>query len=174
MGSVSKEVLQEHIIGAIDLIKGKRARPDQQRITEQVIKSLTKNRGSLSEVQFKKRILSELESAVVDGKVIKVRYKDGISYRNPATVTIVHLGTSKGSNGQESCQSDQQEHQQQGNGKQAAATIRSITNVTNVSNDRKDVQGNGNGKKDGKEKVKLSANHDVNSGKCECNATDIF
>ena len=120
MSTMDKETMQDHILNAIDIIKSKRARPDQNRITELVLKTLEPNSTS-SNFDLKKRILTELESAVNQGLVIKVRYKEGISYRNPGS-------TSRGqgriypddSNGND--EDDQQEQQKVGSEKRAAVT----------------------------------------------------
>lgn len=120
MSTMDKETMQDHILNAIDIIKSKRARPDQNRITELVLKTLEPNSAS-SNFDLKKRIVTELESAVNQGLVIKVRYKEGISYRNPGS-------TSRGqgriypddSNGND--EEDQQEQQKVGSEKRAAVT----------------------------------------------------
>lgn len=126
MSTMDKESMQDHILNAINIIKSKRARPDQNRITELVLKTLEPNSTS-SSFDLKKRILTELESAVSQGLVIKVRYKEGISYRNPGS-------TSRGqgriypddSNGND--EDDQQEEQKVGSEKRAAVTSQATSN----------------------------------------------
>lgn len=132
MSTMDKESMQEHILNAIDIIKSKRARPDQNRITELVLKTLEPNSAS-SNLDLKKRILTELESAVNQGLVIKVRYKEGISYRNPGS-------TSRGqgriypddSNGND--EEDQQEQQKVGSEKRAAVTSQGTSDDSSGTN----------------------------------------
>lgn len=65
------------ILEAINSLRGRRVRPDKVRIAEVVSKNpkLTVTR---------EEILKELSEAVEEDAVIKVKYKDGYSYRNPS------------------------------------------------------------------------------------------
>lgn len=67
-----------HIIEAIDGCRKRKARPDSERILKWINRKYSFT---------KEDILKALNASVEDGSVIKVRYKDGISYRNPAKFT---------------------------------------------------------------------------------------
>lgn len=72
------------ILDAIDTLRGRRFRPDKNRIIEIVSKN---------EKVSRKEILQELSKAVDDDAVIKVRYKEGFSYRNPDKMSLKGSGT---------------------------------------------------------------------------------
>lgn len=160
MSSVDRVSYRKHIIAAIDLVKSKRARPDVSRIMEQVMKTLG---TGMSETAFKKKFTTELESAVHDGIVIKVKYKDGISYRNPLATSVV-IGKNVGEESYNPTEQDQQE--QQGNGKRTAAIMDGSTDGTKGKNDHKDVHEGDSHVMDGLTDHGSDDNNDVNSGPC--------
>ncbi|RWS31423.1 histone acetyltransferase KAT6B-like protein [Leptotrombidium deliense] len=65
----------EMILEAIDALRGRKARPDESRICQWLEK-----RYGLT----KEEILGDIKHSVLHGFVLKVKYKDSISYRNPA------------------------------------------------------------------------------------------
>ena len=67
-----------YIIEAIDGCRKRKARPDIERIIKWIHRKYS---------FAKEEILQALNASVEDGSVIKVRYKDSISYRNPAKFT---------------------------------------------------------------------------------------
>ena len=62
------------IICAIDSLKGRKARPDEQKIC-----NFVERRFGLR----KEDIVEAIKQAVNRGSVLKVKYKDSVSYRNP-------------------------------------------------------------------------------------------
>jgi hypothetical protein len=78
MMAESMNVMRSAILDAIDHLRGRRFRPDKNRIVEVVMKS------DKVSCPCKQEILTQLSKAVEEDAVIKVRYKDGFSYRNPA------------------------------------------------------------------------------------------
>jgi 2,3-bisphosphoglycerate-independent phosphoglycerate mutase len=62
------------IIAAIDSLKGRKARPDELKIC-----NFVERRFGLK----KEDIIKAINSAVSEGSVLKVKYKDSVSYRNP-------------------------------------------------------------------------------------------
>ncbi|KAI1301385.1 Sterile alpha motif domain-containing protein 13 [Halotydeus destructor] len=66
------------ILEAIDALRARKARPDKPRIVGQIQRKYTYD---------KDEIILVLDHAVMDGTVLKVRYKDGYSYRNPERST---------------------------------------------------------------------------------------
>jgi hypothetical protein len=62
------------IILAIDSLKGRKARPDELKIC-----NFVERRFGLK----KEDIIKAINSAVSEGSVLKVKYKDSVSYRNP-------------------------------------------------------------------------------------------
>ncbi|XP_054162039.1 histone acetyltransferase KAT6A-like [Oppia nitens] len=62
------------IISAIDCLKGRKARPDETKICNFVEKRFGVN---------KQEIIAAIKDAVIEGSVLKVKYKDSVSYRNP-------------------------------------------------------------------------------------------
>jgi hypothetical protein len=64
----------EMIITAIDSLKGRKARPDELKIC-----NFVERRFGLK----KEDIIKAINSAVSEGSVLKVKYKDSVSYRNP-------------------------------------------------------------------------------------------
>src|SRR5262245_25652168 len=63
------------IIAAIDSLKGRKARPDEVRICNFVERKFGLR---------KTEVIKAISDAVADGTVLKVKYKDSVSYRNPA------------------------------------------------------------------------------------------
>lgn len=75
------------IIEAIDALRNRKARPDETRICHWI-----ERRYGLK----KDEIIKSIADAVADGSVLRVKYKDSISYRNPAKFTrFVHSNVSK-------------------------------------------------------------------------------
>ena len=70
------------IIEAIDALRNRKARPDESRICHWV-----ERRYGMK----KDEIAKAIQDSVADGSVLRVKYKDSISYRNPAKFTrFVH------------------------------------------------------------------------------------
>ncbi|KAI1289336.1 Histone acetyltransferase KAT6A [Halotydeus destructor] len=75
------------IIEAIDALRTRKARPDETRICHWI-----ERRYGLK----KEDIIKSIEDSVSDGSVLRVKYKEDISYRNPAKFTrFVHPHVSK-------------------------------------------------------------------------------
>lgn len=62
------------VISAIDSLKGRKARPDETKIC-----NFVERRFGVK----KEEIIAAIKEAVIQGSVLKVKYKDSVSYRNP-------------------------------------------------------------------------------------------
>ena len=74
--SVGQELEErtQMVISAIDSLKGRKARPDETKIC-----NFVERRFGLK----KDEIITAIKEAVTQGSVLKVKYKDSVSYRNP-------------------------------------------------------------------------------------------
>jgi hypothetical protein len=72
--------LRSAILKAIDSLRNRRVRPDRERIVDIVVRNelLAASRED---------VLKELSKAVEEEAILKIKYKDGYSYRNPSKST---------------------------------------------------------------------------------------
>lgn len=70
-----RKISEDIILEAIEALKSRKARPDKNRICHHIERKHGFNRDD---------IFHELARAVASGAVLKVKYKDFYSYRNPA------------------------------------------------------------------------------------------